>query len=155
MISLIVAMDEKNLIGAKQNLPWHLPEDLKLFKQRTLHHTIVMGRKTFESIGKILPKRSNIILSSNKNLKINNALVLNHINEVLKHLKPNEENFIIGGARIYQSFLPLADKIYITRIEGHYQGDTYFPQFDLKVWKLISSKQFKGFQIEIYNKTIY
>ncbi len=139
MISLIAAMDKNNVIGYENDMPWSLPNDLRHFKEVTSHHTIVMGRKTYESIGRPLPNRLNIILSRSDYQTQDQVKVISSIDEI-KQMAKSEEIFVIGGGTIYEQFLPFADKLYITRIEAEFEGDTYFPQFDLKDWEVIDKK---------------
>ncbi|QFT89298.1 Dihydrofolate reductase [Bacillus sp. THAF10] len=146
MISLIVATDRNGLIGKNNDLPWRLPADLAYFKKITLGNTVVMGRKTFESIGKPLPKRKNIILSRN-NYKAEGCETFHSIGEVIKTSKPNNEIFVIGGAKVFEEALPHADFLYLTYIDEEFEGDTYFPPLNEKEWELISSE--KGWKDEI------
>src|SRR5690606_21968590 len=113
-ISIIVAIDENKAIGKNNQLLWHLPNDLKFFKTTTSGHPIIMGRKTYDSIGKPLPNRKNIIITRNKDLKIGGAEVYTSLSEALAGLKEENEVFIIGGAEIYKQALPLTDKVYLT-----------------------------------------
>jgi dihydrofolate reductase len=142
MISFIVAMDDNRVIGKDNQLPWHLPEDLKFFKRVTMGHPIVMGRKTFDSIGRALPGRENIIITRNKNYKSDTCTVFNYIEEFLSYTsyKPEEEYFVIGGAEIFKQLLPKVDRLYITEIHEEFDGDTFFPEFDMKDWKLVSKE---------------
>lgn len=116
MINIIVAMSLNSVIGIDNSLPWHIPEDLKYFKQTTMNHTVVMGRKTFESIGKLLPNRKNIILTRNKEYNVPGAYTVDNVRDCLSMLPDTEEVFIIGGEEIYKEFLPYVDKLYITHI---------------------------------------
>jgi dihydrofolate reductase len=138
MISFIVAMDQNRVIGKDNQLPWHLPEDLKYFKKVTIGHPIVMGRKTFESIGRPLPGRENIILTRNETYRPEGCKIINSIDD-LKQISNDydEEVFVIGGAEIFKQTFHLADKLYITVIDEQFEGDTFFPNFDNE-WKLIS-----------------
>lgn len=136
MINIIVAMDLKNTIGKDNQLPWYIPSDLKHFKKITTGHTIVMGRKTFESIGKPLPNRDNIILTKNENYVVKGCMVCNSIEEIFS-LSKDKEIFIIGGAEIYKIFLPYTDKLYITLIHDKFDGDTFFPRIKFSEWELI------------------
>lgn len=138
MISIISAISKNNVIGLNNTLPWHLPEDLKHFKNLTTGKTVVMGRKTFESIGKPLPNRTNIVLSrNNKEINIPGVITTNNI-ESLIHSE--NEIFIIGGSEIYSLFLPYANKLYLTLIDEEYEGDTYFPDIDYEKWDMIKSE---------------
>lgn len=129
MFSIIVAYDEKRAIGKDNQLLWHIPEDLAFFKSTTLNHTIVMGRKTFESIGKPLPKRKTIVLSQQQ-LEIDGVEVCTFDNVVERFLHTEEEVFICGGAEIYAHFLPYVKKMYISKVSGIHEADTYFPAWD-------------------------
>ncbi|KMJ59666.1 dihydrofolate reductase [Bacillus sp. LL01] len=140
MISIIVAADRNNLIGKDNDLPWRLPADLAYFKKITSGSTIVMGRKTYESIGKPLPKRKNIILSR-KGFSAEGCETLPSLNEV-KHLdEESKELFIIGGAHIFKEALPYSDFLYLTYIDEEFEGDTYFPSFNEREWELISDEK--------------
>lgn len=142
-ISIIVALTKNNVIGSKNKLLWNIPEDLKRFKNLTTGHHILMGRKTFESIGRILPNRTNIILSKHEVIKIPNAFVFNNLSKAIKFAKDRGENelFIIGGGMIYKECLPLVDKIYITKINDQYEGDVYFPKINYKDWTQIFNEK--------------
>lgn len=141
MISLIVAMDLKRTIGVDNQLPWHLPADLQYFKKVTSGHTIVMGRRTYESIGKPLPNRKNLILSTQSDFFAPGCEVYPSIPELMKTVDPDEELFVIGGAGIFQAFLPIADRLYITLIDHVFAGDTFFPEIEEATWQLVSSEQ--------------
>lgn len=138
-ITLIVAAAENNAIGKNNQMPWHLPNDFKYFKKNTLEHSVIMGRKTFESIGKPLPERRNIILTRDMNFTHEEVDVANSINEVLNYCRDEREIFIIGGAEIYKQTLPLADKILLTRVHTTIDGDAYFPELLNHEWKLVSA----------------
>ena len=122
--SLIVAMTENRVIGYKNQLPWHLPNDFKHFKAITMGKPIIMGRKTHESIGRILPGRRNIILSSQLDYRVEGGEVVHHINEILES---DSEQMIIGGAMLYEQWLHKADTIYLTKVHAIVEGDTFFP----------------------------
>lgn len=144
MISLLVAMDRNHVIGYENDMPWHLPKDLKHFKEKTTGHTMIMGRKTFDSIGRVLPNRKNIILTQQKDYRINGADIIHSLDEVYEREKqnPNEELFIIGGGNLFKQVLPYADRMYITKIDEKFAGDTYFPTFNQSNWVL--TKEEKG-----------
>ena len=137
MLSIIVAVAKNNVIGKDNKLIWHLPEDLKRFKRITSGKNIIMGRKTFESLGRILPNRKHIILCNDMELNINDerVLVLDDISKLSDYIDSDEENFVIGGATIYKLLMPLCDKLYITHIDEEFEGDVYFPEIDLSIWK--------------------
>ena len=136
IVSIIVAMDEGRGIGFQNKLPWKLSSDLKRFKNLTMGHHIIMGRKTFESIGKPLPGRQTIIISRNPLYKIDRCTVTTSPKEALNFARQNDETeaFICGGATIYAAFLPLANRIYLTRVHTRIPADTYFPALDQKDW---------------------
>ena len=142
MLSIIVAIAQNNVIGRDNQLIWHIPDDLKRFKQITTGHTIIMGRKTFESIGRVLPNRKHIVLSKNTKLNIEseNVKVLDNVNMLDKYISSEEEAFVIGGDSIYKLLMPYVTKMYITRIKQDFQGDAYFPEINSKEWKIISRK---------------
>lgn len=134
-ISLIVAMAANRAIGLHNKMPWHLSADLKKFKAITMGSPIVMGRKTYESIGRPLPGRSNIIISRNLDYQQADCLVFNDIKTAIEaSSKDAEEIFIIGGAELYKATLPHADNLYLTLINQDFDGDTFFPEIDFKVW---------------------
>ncbi|PKG24030.1 dihydrofolate reductase [Niallia nealsonii] len=140
MISLIVAMDKNNVIGYKNDLPWHLPADLKYFKKITTGHPIIMGRKTRDSIGRNLPNRENIVITRNKEYRPEGCTVFYSIEDWRKwsQTQNEEEMFIIGGAEIFKETLSFTDRLYITKIDAEYPGDTFFPEMDWGNWKLVS-----------------
>ncbi len=137
MVSLIVAVSQNGVIGNKGKLPWHLPADLKRFKQLTTGHPIIMGRKTFESIGKPLPGRTNIVITHQKNFQACGAMVAHSLEEALRLCEKENEVFVIGGAEIFEEALPLANRIYLTLIHQDFEGDTRF-DFNHSAWKEIS-----------------
>ena len=130
-LSIIVAMDDKQLIGKNNALPWHLPADLAYFKKTTTGKTVLMGRKTYESIGRPLPNRRNVIVSRNSDFVADGCEVVSSIDTALTLAKDEDEVMVMGGASFYQQMLPSADRLYITRIEGEYEGDAYFPNFNI------------------------
>lgn len=141
-ISIIAAIDQNQLIGKQGKIPWDLPADLKYFKKTTMGAAVIMGRKTFESIGFPLPGRRNIILTRNKDYEAEGCELVHSKEEVLAEFSgTDEEAFIIGGAEIYKQFLPYSDKLYLTIIEHEFTGDTYFPEIDWQKWKKISEKK--------------
>ena len=140
MLSIIVAKSKNNVIGKDNKLLWKLPEDLKRFKKLTTGHTIIMGRKTFESIGRVLPNRKHVILSNNPDFKIDNKNVeiVHSVNDLQKYIDDNEENFVIGGAMIYSLLMPFVTKLYVTEVNKEFDGDAVFPKIDLTKWEEIS-----------------
>ncbi|MER1957387.1 MAG: dihydrofolate reductase [Solibacillus sp.] len=139
MISLIVAHDKNYVIGYENGMPWHLPGDLKYFKDMTMGKPIIMGRKTFESIGRPLPGRRNIVITRNDKYHAQGIETVSSLDAALALVKDVPEIMVIGGAQIFEQAMPLADKLYITLINHEFKGDTYFPRYD--GWRLTSSQQ--------------
>jgi len=136
---IIAAISENNVIGNGNALPWRIPEDLARFKALTLGNTLIMGRKTFESIGRPLPGRTTVVLTRCNDFAAPGVLVAHDRAEALSLVKgPNA--FVAGGADVYRLFLPFASKLFLTRVHGVYDGDTYFPPFDAEAWSLVSSE---------------
>ncbi len=142
MISVMVAACRNGVIGANNKLPWHLPADLQRYKQLTMGHTIRMGRKTFESIGKPLPGRTNIVITRQKEFQCCGTTVVHSVEEALLDHENEKEAFVIGGAEIFRQALPFADRIYLTRIEKDFEGDTKLFEIDPAVWKETSREEF-------------
>jgi dihydrofolate reductase len=136
-VSLIVAMDRQRVIGNQGRLPWHIPQDLKRFKALTMRHSMIMGRKTHESIGRLLPGRRSIILTRQRGYAVPGALVVHSIDEALEACAGEEEVFVIGGAEIYAQSLDAATRIYLTEVHDAVPGDTYFPQLPAG-WREVS-----------------
>jgi dihydrofolate reductase len=134
IVSFVVAIAENNAIGKDNKLLWYLPTDLKHFKQITNGQTIIMGRKTYDSMGKPLPNRRNIVITRNADLKLEGAEVTNSLAEALLLCKTEEEVFIIGGAEIYKQALDQTDRIYLTRVHQQFDADAYFPELDMDKW---------------------
>ncbi|MDN3694864.1 dihydrofolate reductase [Chryseobacterium tructae] len=136
MTTIVVAMGEKNEIGFENQLLWHLPKDLKHFKDLTSGHPIIMGRKTYESIGKPLPNRTNIVVSRKKDWFEEGILIVGSLKEALKFAKKiDEEVFVIGGGNIYEQTMEIVDKLEVTLVKADLEADTYFPKIDEKIWK--------------------
>jgi dihydrofolate reductase len=149
MIHIIVAMDTQTGIGIQGRLPWHIPQDLALFKELTLHKTVVMGRKTFESIGKALPKRMNYVVTRNSTQfqECLNLKILTDYPAFLEAHRCSEEDiFIIGGSEIYKLALPYAQHIYVSHISGVYHCDTFFPSFDLNSLHCVETRYYDAFK---------
>jgi dihydrofolate reductase len=157
MISLIVAIASNNVIGKDNELPWYYKSDLKYFKDITTNHTIVMGRKTFDSIiarnGKILPNRKSVVVTRNKDFKYADVSVIHNIKDFLKQ-DFKEEIFIIGGYEIFKESLPYVDKLYITHIDKDYVGDVYFPEYKKDDFRLISKKDDGELSFCVYERVI-
>lgn len=142
IISTIVATAKNNVIGRNGQIPWYLPADLKYFKRTTLNHHIIMGRGTLESIGRPLPKRTNIVLTRNPFYTATNVIIANDIEEALNVAVENGETeaFIIGGGTIYEQSQEFWDRIYLTEVDLEVEGDTFFPELDMTQWILLSSE---------------
>ena len=136
MFSIIAAISDNNVIGKDNKLLWHLPADLKRFKELTTGHTIIMGRKTFESLERVLPDRKHIVLTRDEGYHVDdeNVKIVNDIENLDNYVNADEENFIIGGAIIYRQLISKVDKMYITRIHEKFEGDAYFPIIDEDKW---------------------
>jgi len=143
MLSIIVAIAKNNAIGKDNKLLWHLPEDLKRFKRLTTGHNIIMGRKTFESLGRVLPNRHHIILCNDAKLNVQdeNVEILDDISKLDKYINSEEENFVIGGATMYKLLMPYSNKMYITEIDKDFDGDVYFPEINKNEWKMTEREQ--------------
>jgi dihydrofolate reductase len=150
MISIIVAMSENRVIGKDNSLIWKLSDDLKRFKKITMDSTIVMGRKTYESIGRPLPKRKNVIITRDPNYEAKGCVVVNSIEDAIT--ESNNDCFIIGGGEIYKQAMPLADKMYVTIVHENFDGDTFFPMIDEKWAEVLVEKNEKDDKNE-YNYT--
>jgi dihydrofolate reductase len=137
MKAIVVAMDKNRVIGRDGKIPWHLPNDLKHFRELTIGHVVIMGRKTFESIGKPLPGRVNVVLTRQKNYALPGIVVHHSLEDALSVFADSEKIFIIGGAEIYREALPLVNRLYVTLVMNEFVGDTYFPEIDKKTWDLI------------------
>lgn len=137
-VSLIVAVANQNVIGLNNTLPWHLPEDLKHFRALTTGHHIIMGRKTYESLNRLLPDRTSVIVTRNRDYQVAGAVIAHSLQDAIAQCQQDEEVFIIGGAELYKEGLLLADKLYITQIELEVAGDAYFPVFDADAWQKVA-----------------
>ena len=143
MLSIIVAKAKNNIIGKDNKLLWHLPDDLKRFKELTTGHNIIMGRKTFESLGRVLPNRKHIVFTQNPDFKIDdeNVQVVHSMLEIQEYIESKEENFVIGGAMIYNLLMPYVTKMYVTEIDKDFEGDTFFPRINEELWKEVSREK--------------
>jgi len=162
MISFIVAMDKNRVIGKNNQLPWHLPEDLKFFKRVTMGHSIAMGRKTYESIGRPLPGRQNIIITRKPDYQSDGCMVFHSLREFLQFCKgQSEEIFVIGGAEVFTEMFTYADRLYITYIHDEFAGDTFFPNWNEQEWELTScepglkdEKNPFDYEFRVYNRKL-
>lgn len=143
MLSIIVAKAKNNIIGKDNKLLWDLPADLKRFKELTTGHNIIMGRKTFEAIGKVLPDRKNIIFTQNPDFKVEdeNVEVVQSMLQIKEYIDNDEENFVIGGAMIYSLLMPHVTKMYVTEIKKDFEGDAFFPKIDQSKWNVVEKEQ--------------
>ncbi len=151
IISLIAAMDRNRLIGNKNQLPWHLPADFAHFKSVTMGKPIIMGRKTFESIGKPLPGRTNIVLSRNPEIQFEGAVCVSSLEQALSVVPDAEEVMIIGGSTIYEMLLPRTSRMYLTYVDGEFEGDACFPEFDENQWREIEAVNRQADENNKYN----
>lgn len=149
MISMIVAMSNNRVIGVKNDLPWHLPADLKHFKETTTGKPVIMGEATYKSIGRLLPKRKNIILTRDPGYKVEGAFMANSFEQAFELV--GEDAFIIGGGQIYKQGLEYADRIYLTRVDVELDGDVFFPEFEGSEWKLVSEEKHEKDEENEYN----
>ena len=141
-LSLIAAMAKNRVIGANNRLPWHLPADLRNFRRVTMGKPIMMGRKTFDSIGRPLPGRTNVVISRNRNYRPEGCVIFHSIDAALQQFRRYEEVMVIGGASFYEQLLPVADRLYLTVIDRDFAGDTVFPRFDASRWQQIERQDF-------------
>lgn len=139
-VVLIVAVADNRVIGRSNALPWYLPADLKHFKQLTTGHTIVMGRKTWESIGRPLPNRRSIVISGSKDFRPEGVTVVSGMEAALENAREDGEVFVIGGARVFAAAFPFADRLEITRVHAAIEGDVHFPEIDLSGWRLVNEE---------------
>jgi dihydrofolate reductase len=139
-VSLVVAAAKNNVIGRDGELPWHLPDDLRHFKRLTTGKPVIMGRRTFESIGSPLPDRHNIVMTRDPDYGAADCDVVTSVGDALKLAGDETEVMVIGGGQVYRDFLPRADRIYLTRVQAEIDGDTYFPEIDPSDWKMVSSE---------------
>lgn len=146
MLSISVAVCNNNIIGGDNKLLWHIPEDLKRFKENTMNKTMIMGRKTFESLPGILPGRTHVVLTRDKSFKVDsqNVIVIHNLEEILAtYSNTKEEAFIIGGGQLYNSTINYCKKIYLTQVNKDFEGDTYFPDINYDEWDILYSSEEK------------
>jgi len=151
MISLIACMTKERIIGNKNRMPWHLPADLQHFKKHTIQKPVIMGRKTFESIGRPLPNRKNIILTSHHDYDQENIIVERTIENIIEKYQDYPELMFIGGGQVYQQVLPYANRLYLTIIDAIIQGDTYFPEYNKTEWRVIEKSYYNKDEKNQYN----
>ena len=139
-LSLIAVVSRNNVIGKDNKMPWHLPADLQFFKTTTLGKPIIMGRKTWESLGRILPGRRHIVVTRNKDYTAEGVEIIHSTDAALKQASNVDEAVIIGGAHLYEEMLPLTDRLYLTEIDAEFEGDTFFPEWNKEEWEVVSSE---------------
>ncbi len=154
-LSVIVALAKNRVIGVNNTLPWHLPEDLKRFRQLTMGHHIIMGRKTYESLGRLLPGRQTVIVTRNRDYQVEGAHVVHSLEQAIQVSASDSEAFLIGGAELYQQSLPLAKRLYLTQIDAEFEGDAYFPEIDLNEWDLLEQRSHRSQNGWLFHYLIY
>ncbi|MDW8322476.1 MAG: dihydrofolate reductase [Burkholderiales bacterium] len=154
-LAIVAAVARNGVIGVDNRLPWHLPEDLRHFKRLTLGHHLIMGRRTFESIGRPLPGRTTVILSRDPTYRAIGCLTAGSLQEALALCGDDPEVFVVGGAQLYAQALPLADRLYLTEIEADYDGDAHFPCFDRSAWTELSRERHLGDAGPAYAFVVY
>jgi dihydrofolate reductase len=160
MISIIVAIAENQAIGKNNDLLWHIPADLKRFKEITTGHPVIMGKRTWESLPRRpLPNRLNIVITDVPGEQFENCEMAYSVEDAMARCKTDEENFIIGGASVYRQFLPHADRLYLTMVKKSFDADVFFPEIDYSQWKLMSKQDFPpdeangfSYSYEIYDR---
>ena len=140
-LAMIVAASENNVIGVDGDLPWHLSADLKRFKKLTMGHHMIMGRKTFDSIGRLLPGRTTVIVTRQKDYSFDGAKIAHSLDQAVRLASDDLCPFIVGGAEIYSAAMPLVDRLFLTRVHSQIEGDTFLPEIDWSAWELESSEQ--------------
>ena len=145
-LSLIVAMAKNRVIGANNRIPWHLPDDLKMFKRLTMGHHIVMGRKTYESIGRLLPGRTTVIVTRQRGYVVAGAIIAHSLHDAINAAARDDEIFVIGGAELFREALPIADRIHLSLVDAEPAGDTWMPEFDRSQWAEVSSEEKPGYR---------
>ena len=144
MLTIIAAVANNNALGKNNDLIWHLPADLKRFKEVTHGHHVIMGRKTFESLDKPLPNRTTIIITRNTDYKVENCIVVNRLSEAIEAARADDNPFILGGAEIYKQAIEFADVLDLTLIHHEFEADAFFPEIDLLIWKETKRQDFKA-----------
>jgi len=144
MITIIAAIAKNNALGKDNKLIWHIPADLKRFKKVTANHHVIMGRKTYESLGKPLPNRTNIIITRNANFKAEGCVVVNSLQDAIEAAKEDKSPYILGGAEIYKQAILIADKLDLTFVHHNFEADAFFPEIDKTIWKETLREDFKA-----------
>jgi dihydrofolate reductase len=151
-VSLIVAMAKNRVIGADNRIPWHVPGEQKLFKQVTMGHHIVMGRKTYDSIGRLLPGRTTVVVTRQQDFVAPGAIVAHSLHDAINAAARDDEIFVIGGAELFREALPVADRIHLSIVDQEPQGDVYMPPFDQAQWREVSAEEHPGFRYVVLER---
>ncbi len=151
-LAAVVAMSTNRVIGRDGTLPWHLPEDLRWFKRLTTGGTVLMGRKTFESIGRPLPKRRNLVLTRSPGFHAEGVEIYNSVDSLLEHIDAREDTFVIGGAEVYRALLPSCSKVFLSLVEGEIEGDTYLDPFEADFPACEELFRYPAFAIFVYSR---
>jgi len=154
-VSVIAAVADNNTIGLDNALPWHLPEDLKRFRSLTMGHHIIMGRKTYESLGRLLPGRTTVIVSRQPGYRVEGAITASSLESAIAQCGSDEEIFVIGGAELYREALAKADRLYLTEIHCSYAGDAFFPEYDRNAWREVSRERHVSAEGLPYSYVVY
>jgi dihydrofolate reductase len=154
-LSIIVAVANNSVIGLNNTLPWHLPEDLKRFKELTMGHHIIMGRKTYESLGCLLPGRTTVIVTRNQHYSVYGAIVVHSLIDALEASKKDDEVFLIGGAELYAVGLTLAHRIYLTEVHAEFAGDAFFPTVNFSDWQEACREQHEAKNGLVFSYVVY
>ena len=154
-VSLVVAMAKNRVIGAGGKIPWHLPNELKLFKSITMGHHIVMGRKTYETINRLLPGRTTVIVTRSRGYHVPGAIIAHDMIGAIAACKGDDEIMVIGGAELFRAALPLADRLYLTIVDAEPKGDTFMPEFDMREWRETSCEHFAADEKHAHGYTFY
>ena len=145
-------MAKNRVIGAENRIPWHVPGEQALFKRLTMGHHIVMGRKTFESIGRLLPGRTTVIVTRQRDFVVPGAIIAHSLHDAINATARDEEIFVIGGAELFREALPLADRIHLSVIDAEPQGDTFMPDFDMSDWREIAAEDHPGYRYAVLER---
>lgn len=154
-LSVIAAVADNEAIGLDNGLPWHLPEDLKHFRSLTMRHHIIMGRKTYESLGRLLPGRTTVIVTRQTDYCVEGAIVAGSLEEAVSRCGNDEEVFVIGGAEIYKIALPAADRLYLTEVHGEFPADAFFPEYDKAAWHEVARERLVSENGQAFSFVVY
>lgn len=151
-ITIIVAMARNRVIGAHNQIPWHLPDDLKMFKRLTMGHHIVMGRKTYESIGRLLPGRTTVVVTRQRDYAVPGAIIADSLHDAINAAARDGEIFVIGGAELFREALPIADRMHLSLVDAEPKGDTWMPDFDAALWSEVASEEKPGYRYVVLER---